>query len=88
MNRSIRELKGVGEKTERLFAKLGVYDTEDLLHFYPRNYEEYEQPQNIADLPEGTVKTIRATIVSGFYTDRRNGQQPAMNLLTGLFCRP
>ena len=31
MGDSLRTLKGVGEKTEKLFYKLGVYDTEDLL---------------------------------------------------------
>ena len=70
MKRSIRELKGVGEKTERLFAKLGIYDTDALLRFYPRNYEEYEKPENITQLVEGSVKTIRGRIVSEIYMDR------------------
>ena len=30
MRRSIRELKGIGEKTERLFNRLGVYSLDDL----------------------------------------------------------
>ena len=37
MNRPLREIKGVGEKTEKLFLKLGISDTDDLLHYYPRN---------------------------------------------------
>ena len=44
MGKPLRELKGVGEKTEKLFQKIGVFDTEDLLRYYPRNYEEYEEP--------------------------------------------
>lgn len=70
MKQSIRELKGVGEKTERLFSKLGIYDTDALLRFYPRNYEEYEKPENITQLLEGSVKTIRGRIVSELYMDR------------------
>ena len=38
MGDSLRTLKGVGDKTEKLFFKLGIYDTDDLLHYYPRNY--------------------------------------------------
>lgn len=37
----ITELKGIGEKTEKLFQKLGVYTVEDVLRYYPVNYDEY-----------------------------------------------
>ena len=30
-------LKGIGEKTEKLFAKLGIYTVGDLLRYYPRS---------------------------------------------------
>ena len=30
MRQSLQTLKGVGEKTEKLFFRLGIYDTEDL----------------------------------------------------------
>ena len=39
MSISLRTLKGVGEKTEKLFAKIGVTDMESLLSYYPRNYD-------------------------------------------------
>ena len=39
----INELKGIGDKTEKLFNKLNVYTTEDLIHFYPRTYDVYEE---------------------------------------------
>ena len=55
MRQSLQTLKGVGEKTEKLFFKLGIYDTEDLIHYYPRNYDAFEAPVDIADLEEGTV---------------------------------
>lgn len=42
MSTSLRTLKGVGEKTEKLFAKIGVTDMESLLSYYPRNYDAYE----------------------------------------------
>ena len=61
MRQSLQTLKGVGEKTEKLFFKLGIYDTEDLLHYYPRNYDAFEAPVDIADLEEGTEMCIRAS---------------------------
>jgi len=35
----IGELKGIGEKTEKLFHRLGVYTVGDLLRHYPRGYD-------------------------------------------------
>ena len=32
-------IKGVGEKTEKLFEKIGVYTVDDLIHYYPRFLE-------------------------------------------------
>lgn len=66
----LRELKGVGEKTEKLFQKIGVTDTEDLLRYYPRNYDAYEEPEEIGGLEEGTVKAIAGTVVSGVYMNQ------------------
>lgn len=70
MKKKLRELKGVGEKTEKLFQKIGVYDTDDLLRYYPRNYDAYEEPEEIASLEEGTLKAVAGTIVSGVYVNQ------------------
>ena len=75
MGESLRTLKGVGEKTEKLFQKIGISDTESLLRYYPRNYDEYETPADIADLKEGTVKTVSAAVCSGVYVNPVRGKQ-------------
>ena len=49
----IHEIKGVGEKTEKLFAKLGIYTVGDLLRYYPRNYDVYEEAVPIAEVEDG-----------------------------------
>ena len=36
---SIRNIKGVGQKAESLYAKLGIYTIGDLLAHYPRQYD-------------------------------------------------
>jgi len=68
--KQLRELKGVGEKTEKLFQKIGITTTDDLLHYYPRNYDAYEEPEEIGSLKENTVAAIRATITTGVYVNK------------------
>ena len=75
MGQSLRTLKGVGEKTEKLFWKVSIYDTDDLLHYYPRNYDEYETPVDIAELKEGTVQAVSAAVCSGVYVNSVRGRQ-------------
>lgn len=75
MAQSLRTLKGVGEKTEKLFQKVGIYDTDDLLHYYPRNYDEYETPVDIAELKDGTVQAVSAAVCSGVYVNSVRGRQ-------------
>ena len=63
MSTSLRTLKGVGEKTEKLFAKIGVTDMESLLSYYPRNYDAYEEPVEIRSLEEGAVVAISVAVI-------------------------
>ncbi|MDY5578235.1 MAG: ATP-dependent DNA helicase RecG [Lachnospiraceae bacterium] len=60
----IIDVKGIGEKTEKLFHKLGVYTTEELLEFYPRNYDMYEAPTTIRDLDNQSVAAFRCMVIS------------------------
>ena len=56
----ITVLKGIGEKTAGLFAKLGVETVEELLHDYPRAYDAYEEPVPVGKLRgKGDVCGIR-----------------------------
>lgn len=38
---SIQEIRGIGEKTAKLFAKTGVYTVGDILLHFPRTYQKY-----------------------------------------------
>ena len=58
----ISELKGVGEKTEKLFQKLNIFTVGDLLHYYPRGYEIYEEPISIGSVGEGETATVTGSI--------------------------
>ena len=39
LNDSIINIKGIGEKSEKLFNKLGISTVGELLCYYPREYE-------------------------------------------------
>lgn len=59
---NIAELKGIGEKTQRLFAKVGIETVGDLIRYYPRGYDVYEEAVPIGELEEGKVQTVTGMI--------------------------
>lgn len=71
--KSLQTLKGIGEKTEKLFRKLNIMDTEDLLHYYPRDYDAYEPPVPIEELFDGRKAAVlgKVTAAPGIAPGRR-----------------
>ncbi|MBN2058474.1 MAG: ATP-dependent DNA helicase RecG [Candidatus Saganbacteria bacterium] len=55
-------LKGVGPKVAKLLRKLGIETVEDLVYFFPRDYEDRSNPTGIADLQLGRTAVVRARI--------------------------
>ena len=39
----IGDLKGIGEKTKKLFEKINVHTVGDLIRYYPHGYDVYEE---------------------------------------------
>lgn len=62
INSSIRELKGIGEKTGKTFEKLGVYSIRDMLLAFPRDYKKMPQCEKIETLTVGTECAIQAVV--------------------------
>lgn len=58
----ITELKGIGEKTEKLFAKAGIFTVGDLIRYYPRGYDVYEEAVPISEAEEGKTVTVTGMI--------------------------
>ena len=59
----LNNLKGIGEKTEKLFYKAGVEKVNDLLRYYPRYYDVFEEPVLIRDLECDRTQAIKGTVV-------------------------
>ncbi len=61
MDSPITSIKGIGEKTATLFHRVGVHTVGELLSYYPRTYDVYEEPVTFANL-----KTEQTQAVTGF----------------------
>lgn len=70
----IENLKGIGEKTAEIFHKLGIFDCEDLINYYPRAYDKYELPVSISQAILNNRNSILATIKSAPKLQRFNGK--------------
>ena len=59
---SVRNIRGVGEKAEKLFEKLHIHTIEELLMHYPRAYDAYEEIKPVAQVSAGEVVNIQGTL--------------------------
>lgn len=62
-NTPIIQIKGIGEKSRELFAKLDIFTVGDLISHYPRDYETFCEPISVAEAMPGEVCTVYASVV-------------------------
>lgn len=75
---NISTLKGIGEKTAQLFGKLEIYTIGDLLKYFPRSYDVYENPIPIKEVEEGHVVTVSGAIFGAVQL----GGNPRMQIIS------
>ncbi len=61
---NIKYIKGVGEKRAELFYKLGIFDVDSLIHFFPRKYEDWTDTRLVKDTADGENAVIKATMIT------------------------
>ena len=71
MQDDIRTLKGVGDASAQLYARLGIRTLGDLINYYPRTYTDFSSVTPIGTLQPGLV-TLKGTIgqIQGRYVRR------------------
>lgn len=69
----ITALKGIGEKTAKLFGKLHITTTEDLLRYYPRDYEFFAEPVTLGQAGVGEVAAVFGRIHGNIATRQVRG---------------
>jgi ATP-dependent DNA helicase RecG len=60
--RSLKTLPGVGPQRLAQLNKLGLFSVEDLLRWFPRDYEDRRTVRPIAQLEEGAAVCVRAVV--------------------------
>ncbi len=79
LQNSIGMIKGIGEKTEKLFAKMNVFTVGELLEHYPRAYDSYEEIIPVSEAKVGQVATVEVSLVAALQVKKvRN-----LTILTG-----
>ena len=63
LNDDIKFIKGVGEKRAELFRKLGISDIGSLVHYFPRNYQDWSKEMTVADCTDNAEACIKATLI-------------------------
>lgn len=66
-------MKGVGEKTAALFEKLHVYTAEELVSYYPRDYEQFADPVPLNRAPAEEVTAVEGCLAGNVATRHVRG---------------
>lgn len=59
-------LKGIGEKTAKLFQRIGITTVRELLLYYPRGYQSFSPPKKLAQSRAEETITVELFVVSDF----------------------
>ncbi|MBR6700754.1 MAG: DNA helicase RecG, partial [Firmicutes bacterium] len=64
MNTPLTELKGIGPKKSQLFGRLGIFDVEDALYSFPREYEDRRNVKSIGTLEADEEAMVVGTVAA------------------------
>ncbi len=64
LNKEVKFIKGVGPARAEVLKGIGISTLEDLITYFPRDYEDRGKTRNIADLEDGEEALIEAICVS------------------------
>lgn len=70
LKQNVQYVKGVGPAKVALLNNLGIYTLEDLITYFPREYEDRSKQKNICDVIDGEEITIKARVVSEVSVNR------------------
>ena len=74
LNDSVKEIKGVGDKTSRLFSKLHITTISDLLFYFPRAFERYDIPKPLNQWENGKICVLNGSIRPGTIHTKKAGR--------------
>lgn len=64
INSNLQYLKGVGPARVEILNKLGLFKIDDIINYFPRDYEDRGKFKKICELIDGETATFKATVFS------------------------
>ena len=64
LDKSVQYVKNVGPTRVKLLNKLHIYTLQDLISYFPRNYEDRGVAKKLADCQDGEEALIKATAIT------------------------
>ena len=77
----IKSIKGIGPKKSNALETLNIFTIEDLLHHYPRDYEDRRDIRTIISLKEGETALIQGRIRLILRSSYTKGKRGTLRLL-------
>ncbi|MGN0704308.1 MAG: ATP-dependent DNA helicase RecG [Lentihominibacter sp.] len=81
LNDSMSSLRGIGPKKAEALSKLNIKTLEDLIYFFPRDYEDRRCRKAISQLQEDETALIRAKVTLVVNDRYRRGRKQLLRLL-------
>lgn len=66
-------MKGVGDKTAALFEKLHIFTAEELVFYYPRDYEQFSEPVTLLSAQAEELVTVEGVLLGNVATRHVRG---------------
>jgi ATP-dependent DNA helicase RecG len=70
----LKTLKGIGDKTAALFARLGIFTVEDLLRHYPLGYDTLQEQVSMREIKAGAFCVVRGRLAGAISTRHVRGR--------------
>ena len=74
LGQNIQFIKGVGEARAKTLNRLGIFNLEDLITYYPRTYEDRSKVKKLKDVIDGEETLIRAFVASSMQVITTKGR--------------
>lgn len=70
LSKDIRFIKGVGPSRVEILKKLNIYTLEDIINYFPREYEDRGNFKKICELQDGETAAFKAVVKSSVSENR------------------
>ena len=81
LNSNVRYIKGVGPSTAEKLRKLGIEIIEDLIYYFPRDYEDRRNLKTLSDVPEGEKATFHFKVIDQGYIYYNGKNHPKIKVM-------